>query len=166
MQTRRIDAQKKALFLRPDELDRSVALVLLAARAFEATALASLPDGLLPTHRMMLLLLKGSSARTAADLQAVLGLPKQTVSRHVHQLLGLGLIERDDAALDRRRKLLRLTESGAELAERLDRSQRRRLAAVFKAHGPQAVADFEAVLLDLVEPAARPFFDATVVTGA
>ncbi|MFW5832969.1 MAG: MarR family winged helix-turn-helix transcriptional regulator [Pseudomonadota bacterium] len=159
MQTRRIDAHKKALFLRPDELDRSVALVLLAARAFEATATTALPDGLAPTHRLILLLLKGSSARTAADLQSVLGLAKQTVSRHVHQLTETGLITREDAADDRRRKLLALTERGLELAERLDRSQRRRLAAVFKAHGPRTVAEFEAVLLDLVAPPARPFFD-------
>ncbi len=151
--------KSKALFLRPDELDRSVALVLLAARAFEATALAALPDGLAPTHRMILLLLKGSSAGSAADLGAVLGLPKQTVSRHVHQLLDGGLLRRERSADDRRRMVLRLSERGLELAERLDRSQRRRLAAVFKAHGPQGVADFEAVLLDLVEPAARPFFD-------
>ncbi|TVQ38174.1 MAG: MarR family transcriptional regulator [Geminicoccaceae bacterium] len=159
MQNRRIDPHKKALFLRPDELDRSVALVLLAARAFEASVMPSLPDGLATTHRLMLLLLKGSSVRTAADLQAVLGLAKQTASRHVHQLIDLGLVRQEDAPDDRRRKPLSLTEDGAALAERLDRSQRRRLAAVFKAHGPIAVAEFEAVLLDLVEPQARPFFD-------
>jgi DNA-binding MarR family transcriptional regulator len=159
MQSRRVDPLKKALFLRPDELDRSVALLLLAARALDDAAAPALPEGFTTTHRLVLLLVENGTGRTAADLQAILRLPKQTVSRHVQQLTEAGLVLREDAKDDRRRKLLRLTEPGAELAERLDRSQRRRLAAVFKAHGPDAVAGFEAVLIDLLAPSARPLLE-------
>ena len=159
MQTRRVDPLKKALFLRPDDLDRSVALLLLAARALEAAAVAGLPAGLAAVDRLVLLMLESGAGRTAADLQALLGLPKQTMSRHLQLLSDMGLIQREGAPHDRRRKLVQLTAAGRELAERLDRSQRRRLAAVFKDHGPEAVAGFEAVLLDLVAPTARPFLE-------
>lgn len=160
MQTRRVDPLKKALFLRPDELDRSVALVLLAARSLEEAATVPPPGGLSPTHRLILLLLDKGALQSAAELRTVLGLPKQTLSRHLQHLTDAGLIVAEGAADDRRRKLLRLTPAGVELAERLDRSQRRRLAAVLKSHGPEAVAGFEAVLLDLVVPAVRPFLSA------
>lgn len=159
MPNRRIDAHTKARFLRPEEMDRSVALLLLAARGFEATARAGLPDGLTLTHRLMLLLLKSGTAATAGDLQTLLGLPKQTVSRHVHHLLDGGYVARRSADDDRRRKLLVMTEAGNDLCDRLDRTQRRRLGSVFRTHGPESVASFETVLLDLVEPRARRFFD-------
>lgn len=159
MRNRRIDAHRKARFLRPEEMDRSVALLLLAARGFEATARAGLPEGLTLTHRLMLLLLKSGVAATAADLNQLLGLPKQTVSRHVHQLLDEGYVARRAADADRRRKLLAITAAGDELCDRLDRTQRRRLGGVFRTHGPETVANFETVLLDLVEPRARHFFD-------
>ncbi|MEO1090451.1 MAG: MarR family transcriptional regulator [Pseudomonadota bacterium] len=164
MQIRRSEAHRKALFLRPDELDRSIALVLLAARGFEAAGAEDVPRGLAPVHRLVLLLLKSGMITTAADLKTLLGAPKQTVSRYVQQLDVAGLVEREDAVNDRRRKLLRLTARGQDVAERLDRGQRRRLAAVFKTHGPAAVADFEAVLLDLVEPRVRPFLDDEATT--
>jgi DNA-binding MarR family transcriptional regulator len=159
MSNRRIDAHRKARFLRPEEMDRSVALLMLAARGFEATARAGLPEGLTLTHRLMLLLIKSGTATTAGELQTLLGLPKQTVSRHVHQLIEAGYVARRAADGDRRRKLLVMTAAGAELCDRLDRTQRRRLGSVFRTHGPETVANFETVLLDLVEPRARPFFD-------
>lgn len=159
MPNRRIDAHRKALFLRPEELDRSVALLLLAARGFEATARTGLPDGLTLTHRLMLLLVKSGTATTAGDLQSLLALPKQTVSRHVHHLIDRGYVARRAADGDRRRKLLVTTAAGDELCDRLDRTQRRRLGGVFRTHGPEIVASFETVLLDLVEARARPFFD-------
>jgi DNA-binding MarR family transcriptional regulator len=159
MPNRRIDAHRKALFLRQEEMDRSVSLLLLAARGFEATARGGLPDGLTLTHRLMLLLIKSGTAATAGDLQTLLALPKQTVSRHVHQLLESGFIARRAADDDRRRKLLVMTDVGNDLCDRLDRTQRRRLGSVFRTHGPEIVASFETVLLDLVEPRARPFFD-------
>jgi DNA-binding MarR family transcriptional regulator len=159
MRNRRIDAHRKARFLRPEEMDRSVALLLLAARGFEATARGGLPEGLTLTHRLMLLLLKSGVAATAGDLKQLLGLPKQTVSRHVHQLLDDGYVARRAADDDRRRKLLAITAAGDELCDRLDRTQRRRLGGVFRTHGPETVANFETVLLDLVEPRARRFFD-------
>lgn len=161
MPNRRIEAQRKARFLRPEEMDRSVALLLLAARGFEATARANLPAGLTLTHRLILLLIKSGTAKTGADLQTLLGLPKQTVSRHVHQLIDAALVTHRHADHDRRRKLLVMTEAGRDLSDRLDRAQQRRLGAVFRAHGPEIVASFETVLLDLVDPRARDLFDDT-----
>jgi DNA-binding MarR family transcriptional regulator len=143
-------------------MDRSVALLLLAARGFEATARAGLPDGLTLMHRLMLLLLKSGTAATAGDLQTLLELPKQTVSRHVHHLIDGGYVARRSADDDRRRKVLVMTDSGSDLCDRLDRTQRRRLGSVFRTHGPETVASFETVLLDLVEPRARRFFDEEV----
>ncbi len=158
MPHRRIDASAKALFLRPEDMDRSVALLLLAARGFEATARSGLPVDLALTHRLILLLIKTGVVEAAADLRRLLALPKQTVSRHVRQLIDAGLAEQVVADADRRRRVLVLTPSGRELADRLDRAQRRRLGLVFRSHGPETVAHFESVLIDLVEPRARAQF--------
>ncbi len=161
MPFRRIDANKKALFLRPEALDRSVLLLLLAVREFEATTRAALQEGLTATHRVVLLLLRVGLARNAVDLQELLSLPKQTVSRHVRQLIDEGLVVQEAADDDRRRRRLVLTTAGAEVTAGVDRAQRRRLGAIFKSHGPEVVASFESVLLDLVGSRARPHFDSS-----
>lgn len=149
------------LFLKPRELDRSLALMLLAARDLETSADRILPPPLSGAHRLILMLLKQRRGTSAGDVQAALALSKQAVSRYVQQLAEAGLVESRPGAEDRRRRRLDLTDRGADLAEKVDRAQRRRLALAFKAGGAPTVEAFKEVLVRLMEPTTAEFLQAT-----
>lgn len=51
----------------------------------------------------------------ARDIATSSGFPKNTLSRAIHKLVGLGLIDRAEDAVDRRRVVLTLTASGRAL---------------------------------------------------
>ncbi|HET6519553.1 MAG TPA: MarR family transcriptional regulator [Geminicoccaceae bacterium] len=145
------------LYLREAELDQGIDLLHAALDALNAE-----PDGLLAErglgrgHHRALALIRRRPGTTLAELQAVLPLTKQTLSRLLRQLMELGLVDQKPGRRDRRQRLLELTEPGRELCERLDRLQRRRLAAACRAAGAEAVAGFREVLRGLVEDAGKP----------
>lgn len=63
--------------------------------------------------------LADSTQAAAADISATLGIDQASVSRALRSLVNAGLIEILDDENDGRRRLLRLTETGHSLQERL-----------------------------------------------
>jgi hypothetical protein len=53
----------------------------------------------------------------ARDIATSSGFPKNTLSRAIHKLVGMGLVDRTSDAADRRRMVLTLTPSGRSLFE-------------------------------------------------
>ena len=148
-------AARSPLFLRDQELDRGLALLFFAARELEAETATLLAErGLGRAHHAVLHFSARGEGASVAELQGVLRTSKQTLSRHVRQLVDAGLLTQRPGERDRRQRRLVPTEGGRRLVERLDALQRRRLAEAFRAAGPEAVAGFERVLLGLVDPAA------------
>jgi DNA-binding MarR family transcriptional regulator len=71
-----------------------------------------------PTSYMLLLTLKEQGARRAADLAELYALDKGSVSRLVHQLIELGLVERSPDPADGRASILSATDDAVRrLAE-------------------------------------------------
>ncbi len=144
-------ASPNPLYLRDAELDQGIALLQSALDALTAESDRLLAErGLGRGHHRALALIGHHPGITMAELQGVLPLTKQSLSRLLKQLVEQGLVEQRPGRRDRRERPLGLTEPGRELCERLNRLQRRRLATAYRNGGAEAVAGFREVLRGLV----------------
>jgi DNA-binding MarR family transcriptional regulator len=142
---------RNPLFLRNQELDRSIERLYAAVRALNAATRPLLAErGLGRVHHAVLHFVGARPGLSVAELQALLGVSKQTVSRVAQQLVAAGLLDQATGERDRRQRLLTATEAGRALAERLDEAQRRSVARAFREAGAEAVAGFEQVLARLL----------------
>lgn len=85
-----------------------------------------------------------------SDLLGVLKITKQSLSRVLSQLVREGFIRQIPGPVDRRQRLLSLTEKGHALEGNLSAHQRERIAKAFKQAGPEAVNGFYEVLLNMM----------------
>ncbi|MGE4282064.1 MAG: MarR family transcriptional regulator, partial [Magnetospirillum sp.] len=69
-----------------------------------------------------------------------------------------GFITQRPGTVDRRQRLLELTEKGTELERQLTERQRARFAAAYRDAGAEAVEGFRKVMLGLIDEADRPRF--------
>ncbi len=86
-----------------------------------------------------------------SELLAILKITKQSLSRVINLLVDQDYIEQQQGTLDRRQRLLRLTEKGRLLEHALTENQRRRFARAYRHAGADAVEGFRQVLLGLIE---------------
>jgi DNA-binding MarR family transcriptional regulator len=113
-------------------IDRDLAIRVAAFRSDLLTFLRTSEriaraSGLTPQRHMLLLMIKGAPDRseqaTVTDLCARLGLAQSTITELVRRAEEVGLLEREQSALDGRVAHLRLTDEGE-----------RRLARAFASH--------------------------------
>lgn len=101
------------------ELEHEIGTLLRRVRRGLAERAVEVHPELNPTSYMLLVTLRDHGDRRAADLAELFALDKGSVSRVVHQLVGLGLIARSPDPADGRASILTVTEEAE-----------RRLAAV------------------------------------
>ncbi|MES1199208.1 MAG: MarR family transcriptional regulator [Pseudomonadota bacterium] len=151
-QTRPAAGPEGRLYLKEDELDRAVDLVFAAARHFWKSAEHALAaHDLGPAHYRALAAIRRSEGLAVSDLQARLGVRKQSLARVLGELEKAGLIAREPGRQDRRQRLLLLTAAGREAERDASAALRERLAHIFRAAGADAVAGARAVLGALAE---------------
>jgi DNA-binding MarR family transcriptional regulator len=142
------------LFLREEELDRALELALAAQRVLESIAEPAQADDTLGSgHWRVLSALRRRPGQSVAALRTRLAIPKQSLARLLDDLQTAGLITRAVANADRRRRALSLTEAGRAREAAIAAGGRARLAAAFRAAGPQAVAGARDVWLALLASA-------------
>lgn len=138
------------LYLREEELDRGLELLYFAGRQLQADAAPLRSEGALDElDQQTLFAISRHPGVTLAELCAVLGISKQTLSRHVRQLAEAELVAQGQSSHDRRKRPLRLTAKAAGIVARVQTLQKRRLRLAFKSAGATAVEGFQRVLLDL-----------------
>ena len=143
-------AAPNPLFLRDQELDRALELLVVALRRIEAeTALIRDEADIDTTDQWLLFMIEHKPGATAADLAQRLALTKQTLSRHVRRLVALDLVATSGDSGDGRKRPLRLSERGRQLAGALANGQKRPLRQAFKLTGAVPVEGFQAVLGEL-----------------
>jgi DNA-binding MarR family transcriptional regulator len=136
------------LFLREEELDRGLDLLLLAGRQLAAEAKAALDEaGLDETDHRLLFAVQRRPGIALVELCRAMGMTKQTLSRHLRRLAALGLVDQGGGAggtdaADRRRRPL--------TAARANAAQKWRLRLAFKDAGAASVEGFQRVLQALV----------------
>jgi len=144
------------LYLREEELRRGIELMYFAYRDFTKD-----PDEILAesgfgrAHHRVLYFVGRNPGTTVSGLLKLLRITKQSLSRVLGQLVEDGFIEQKPGAVDRRQRLLYLTGKGVEFENELFSTQRQRVAKAYKTAGPEAVAGFWEVLLNIVNETER-----------
>lgn len=144
------------LYLREEELRRGIELLYFAYRDFTRD-----PDAILAessfgrAHHRVLYFVGRNPGTTVSGLLKLLRITKQSLSRVLGQLVDEGYILQKTGAEDRRQRLLFLTDKGQEFEKRLFDTQRNRVADAYKTAGPDAVAGFWEVLLNIVDEQER-----------
>lgn len=140
------------LYLREEELRRGIELLYFAYRDFTRD-----PDEILAksrfgrAHHRVLYFVGRSPGITVSGLLSILRITKQSLSRVLGELVEQGYIRQETGTEDRRQRLLYLTDKGEAFERQLFASQRDRVARAYKVAGPEAVAGFWEVLLNIVD---------------
>jgi DNA-binding MarR family transcriptional regulator len=139
------------LFLREEELRQGIEMLFHAYRDFTAE-----PDAMLArynfgrAHHRVVYFVGRYPGTTVSALLDILKITKQSLSRVLSQLVAQGLIEQKPGELDRRQRLLYLTEDGQELERQLTATQRARIARAYRDAGAEAVEGFRKVMLGIM----------------
>ena len=142
----------KALFLREEELRRSIELMFFAYRDFTAEADSILSEkNLGRAHHRAIYFIGRHPGFTVSDLLTILCITKQSLSRVLSGLVRDGYVTQKPGATDGRQRLLHLTKDGSILETRLTSVQGRRFAAAYREAGADAVAGFQRVLQGLLD---------------
>jgi DNA-binding MarR family transcriptional regulator len=149
------------LFLREDDLRQGIELLFFAYRDFTAKADETLAQyGFGRAHHRVIYFVGRNPGMTVSDLLDILKITKQSLSRVLGQLVRQGFIVQRPGTIDRRQRLLSLTELGADLERKLTEEQRALIARTYKAAGAEAVDGFRKVMLGMINEADRPKFRA------
>jgi DNA-binding MarR family transcriptional regulator len=147
------------LFLREDDLRQGIELLFFAYRDFTAKADETLAQyGFGRAHHRVIYFVGRNPGMTVSDLLDILKITKQSLSRVLGQLVRQGFIVQRPGTVDRRQRLLSLTELGADLERKLTEEQRALIARTYKAAGAEAVDGFRKVMLGMINEADRPKF--------
>lgn len=98
---------------------------------------------------------------TVSGLLAILRITKQSLARVLNTLLDEGYVAQAPGYEDRRQRLLTLTVKGQALERRLFEAQQAKIAAAYRAAGPQAVQGFHDVMRAMMDKGARDYIDGT-----
>ena len=139
------------LFLRDEELDYGIALLLAGERALIAAS-----GALAKTHKIpplaarILLALRFQPGQTVQALRQQLGATPPTLARLLAELDRREWLERRRCPQDGRRRLLYLGVEGARVTDPATLAMRQRLRQAYRKAGPNAVAGARAVLEALI----------------
>ncbi len=147
------------LFLREDELRQGIELLFFGYRDFTAKADQMLAQyGFGRAHHRVIYFVGRNPGMTVSDLLAILRITKQSLSRVLGQLVRQDFITQRPGVVDRRQRLLNLTEKGADLERQLTEEQRHLVARAYRAAGAESVEGFRKVLLGLIDESDRRRF--------
>src|SRR5262249_25520957 len=116
-----------------------------------ATDVALAAHGLGRAHHRAIYFIGRHPGLTVGALMALLGITKQSLHRVLGELLERKLVVQRPGPVDRRGRLLELTDAGRALERELTEAQRALIAAAYRNAGAAAVDGFRRVLLGLIE---------------
>jgi DNA-binding MarR family transcriptional regulator len=139
------------LFLREPEVRRGIELLYFGySHLLRGIDEGLAKQGLGRAHHRSLYFIARNPDITVSELLRILGITKQSLGRVLNELADRGLIETRTGREDRRQRLLRVTQAGAELETALFEALRERLSSAYAQAGQNAVTGFWAVLEGLV----------------
>lgn len=144
------------LFLRGPEIRRGVELLYFGySHLTRAIDEKLAQQGLGRAHHRALYFIARQPDLSVSDLLKLLAITKQSLGRVLGELTARGLVEQRPGTIDRRQRLLRLTDKGAALEQRLFEALREKLSVAYAQAGQGAVAGFWQVLEGLIPPKER-----------
>ncbi len=159
-ETRAPAAGSTLLFLREADIRAAQDLLFFAYRDFTLAADVILDElGLGRAHHRALHFIGRNPGITVSDLLAILRITKQSLARVLADLVQRGYVEQAQGQVDRRQRLLSLTQPGVALERRLFERQRERLLAAYREAGGPAVDGFRRVMRGIMDRPARDYID-------
>jgi DNA-binding MarR family transcriptional regulator len=153
------------LFLREEEFRIAQDKLFFALRDLNAAPDAILHElGFGRAHHRALHWIGRMPDLKVGDLLLILGITKQSLARVLGPLIREGYVDQCKGKVDRRQRLLALTEKGVALERRLFEASRERLAAAYREAGGQAVEGFRKVLRGMTSDQGRKYLDALEAT--
>lgn len=150
-----------ALFLREGEVRRGVELLYFGYTRLTRSIDAKLAEhGLGRAHHRALYFIARQPDLTVSELLKFLAITKQSLGRVVNELNDRGMIQTRTGMTDRRQKLLKLTDKGAEFEAQLFDALRTNLASAYGAAGQESVTGFWRVLEGLIPEEERAMVSA------
>jgi DNA-binding MarR family transcriptional regulator len=148
------------LFLREEEFRIAQDKLFFAMRDLNAAADAILHEiGMGRAHHRAMHWIGRLPDLKVGELLLILSITKQSLARVLGPLIREGYVEQSKGKVDRRQRLLVLTEKGAALERRLFECQRERLAAAYREAGGPAVEGFRRVLRGMTAEQGRKYLD-------
>ena len=139
------------LFLRDEALREAIELLFYAYRDFTGEPDEILSDrGLGRAHHRVIYFVGRYPGMTVSDLLDILKITKQSLSRVLSQLIDEGYVRQEQGKVDRRQRLLTLTEKGQEFERLLTATQAKRIKRAYRDAGPEAVEGFRDVMLSIL----------------
>lgn len=139
------------LFLRDEELRQAIEMLFFAYRDFTGVADQILADyGFGRAHHRAIYFIGRHPDMTVSDLLRILRITKQSLNRVLGQLIDEDYVSQQKGVQDRRQRLLRLTDKGRALEERLSAAQRSLIAGAYREVGAESVEGFRKVLLGIM----------------
>jgi DNA-binding MarR family transcriptional regulator len=139
------------LFLREEALRQAIEMLFFAYRDFTGEPDAMLAErGLGRAHHRVIYFVGRYPGMTVSELLDILKITKQSLSRVLGTLVTEGYIHQETGRVDRRQRLLTLSERGEELERALTDTQRKRIARAYRAAGADAVDGFRDVMLGIM----------------
>lgn len=139
------------LFLRDEELRQAIEMLFFAYRDFTGVADEILADyGFGRAHHRAIYFIGRHPGMTVSHLLRILRITKQSLNRVLSQLIDEDYVSQQQGTQDRRQRLLRLTDKGRALEERLSAAQRTLIAGAYREAGAEAVDGFRKVLLGII----------------
>ncbi len=138
----------------PREADIRLAqdLLFFAYRDFTNAADVILAElGLGRAHHRALHFIGRNPGITVSELLVILRITKQSLARVLGALVDQGYVAQAQGNLDRRQRLLTLTQAGQVLERRLFERQQARLAAAYRDAGAAAVEGFRNVMQGIMD---------------
>jgi DNA-binding MarR family transcriptional regulator len=139
------------LFLREDEVRRGVELLYFGYTRLTRTIDEILDEyGLGRAHHRALYFIARQPDLTVSGLLRILGITKQSLGRVLNDLAERGFVETRAGEVDRRQKLLRLTEEGSAFEAQLFDALKKGLSSAYATAGQESVTGFWRVLEGLI----------------
>lgn len=149
---RNVGAMEGRLFLRDDELDHSVGLILAAEKQLARAADHAMQSAELSRGAFDLLMgMRARPGLSVGQLRRHLAMTVPTFARLLGQLDKRGLVAKKRAGRDARARLLTLSSEGEALATPIALALREALRPAFRKAGAENVAGARAVLDALME---------------
>ena len=141
------------LFLRDEELDRGVALLLAAEKALVAAGASAIARSGLNRGSVDLLLgIRARPGISVRALRAQLDMTVPTFARILGQMDKAGYIKKRRAGRDARTRALDLTEAGQKAIAPIADALREALRTAYREAGAEPVSGLRTVLETLLEP--------------
>ncbi|MCB2013517.1 MAG: MarR family transcriptional regulator [Sphingobium sp.] len=139
------------LFLREDEVRRGIELLYFGYSHMTRSIDEGLSaQGLGRAHHRALYFIARQPGLMIGDLLALLAITKQSLGRVLNELIERGLVDTRRGELDRRQKLLYLTEQGQAMEAELFDALREKMATAYVQAGQGSVTGFWQVLEGLI----------------